>query len=266
MLRPSLPLVVLVGLLAACAPDLAPDDARAAADAAAERGEAWQALRLYRAAATQGDLDALDTVADAYEQGYVRAGSAPSRFLPILTLPGQGRRWRARYERERDTRARAGEPAVLMRLADDLTVWKSNDTAADRDSARAIRQRLVDADYAPALLYAAFTTMREDSLASDSLLRRAEAAGSAQACAIRAGFSHRQRVTAAQTAAFIDDIERCPPVPGAGPTGGERIVQNLVAAERRGEVGATAHLDSLRALGVFQRHPRLAALAGEADA
>lgn len=243
---------------------LAENVAAEAAEAAASRGEARQALRLYKRAAKQGDLDALNTVADAYERGYVRVGlGSPTRHLPIVTFLGQDRRWRARYERERDERARAGEPDVLMRVADDLTRGTLNKSAVAQDSARAIRQRLVDADYAPALLREALVSMREDSLAADALLRRAETAGSGQACAIRVSFSHREQVTASQIAAFIDDIEACPPFPGNHPRGGERIVQNLREAERNGDERATAHLDSLRAEGVFERHPRLAALLDE---
>ncbi len=258
-MRPLL-LAVTAFVLASCRPDLPARTAALEADTAAARGETWHALRLYRVAASQGDLDALQTLANAYQQGYVRANTgSPARHFPFLTLPGQGQRWRARYEQARDDRARSGDPAALLRMADDLTHWNPDATDADRDSARAIRQRLVDADYPPALLARALS-IRDDESSRDQMLRRAEAAGSAQACYLRVLFRHSRMVTAAETAAYIDDNEACPPIPGEHPTPGEWIVRNLLDGQNRGEAWATAHLDSLRALGVFERHPQLAAV------
>ena len=228
-------------------------------------GDARGALRAYKAAANGGDLEALNIVADAYRDGYVRAQTASAEqgvtFLPILTWPGQGDRWQARYKRERDEAAQAGDPVAWMRVAQDLTFGK--ETRANRDSAQAIRQRLVDADYGPALIHAAMSSWGDNPARSDSLLRRAEGAGNAQACHIRVTWGNIARtpeeldISAEATAAYIDALEACPPLPTDGPQGGAMVVEKI----RRSTLpNAAAHLDSLRALGVFDRHPRLARL------
>ena len=248
--------------LAACTPDLSPEAARDAALEAEAAGDARTAVRYYKAAANGGDLDAMRTLAHAYEDGYLRVhSSSHATHLPIFTFPGQGRRWRQRYERERNALTFGGDPEAMLRLANDLEYGRRH-TPATKDSARAIRQRLVANEYPPALIEEALNRDHESPATRDSLLARAEALGSGQACLLRLVLAHarenaeRQRPpTAAETAAHIDDVEACPALPGKQPYGGEVLVRNLRRADTP---EAAATLDSLRALGVFERHPRLA--------
>lgn len=262
-MKRALLLLLLPLALAACSPDLSPEAARDLAAEAEASGDARGALRAYKAAAKGGDLEALNIIANAYRDGYVRAqttsASDGATFLPIMTWPGQGDRWQARYSRERDDAARSGDPAAWMRVADDLTVWNREETTADRDSAKAIRQRLVDEGYHGALLHTAFQMMRDDRERAIALLVRAEAAGSPQACHVRQMFERAGTsiVTASQWSDEIDRLESCPALGTTRPYGAAKVIGNLREAEARGESNATAHLDSLRALGVFERHPHL---------
>ncbi|MEM1055908.1 MAG: hypothetical protein AAGI52_10305 [Bacteroidota bacterium] len=285
-----LPLAALALVLAACTPDLSLDEALDAAAAAEARAEPREAIRYYKLAADQGDLGAIKTVAASYRDGYLRAkgpdrpvhaGEETSSFMPLLVLPGQASHWQRRYERERDGRALAGDPSAWMRVAEDLTVWNRNETPADADSALAIRERLVREGYHPAILQKALSVFREDREAGLELFHQAEAAGSPGACQLRATWLHYQvgiespakpDPSANATAQFIDALEACPPVETGPdePERGARLVANLAkaAASPSDTFGsaddAVASLDSLRALGVFDRHPRLTAFLGEA--
>ena len=55
---------------------------------------------------------------------------------------------------------------------------------------------------------------------------------------------------------LIDALEACPS--RRSESGGTRIVAGLKRGQRSGATQAGAQLDSLRALGVFERHPHLA--------
>ncbi|MEL6614730.1 MAG: hypothetical protein AAFQ43_03280 [Bacteroidota bacterium] len=255
-----LPLLALSGLLAACTPSMAPEAAIEAAEAAEASGDARKALRYYRAAAEAGDLGALRTVATAYDRGYLRtSGGFPVTNLPVFVWPGQDGRWRDRYETERDRRALSGDPSAWMQVADDLTVWNRDETQADRDSARAIRQRLVDEGEPFALVRAGLETVHNDRDAGLALLRRADAAGHPQACHLLILFERGDSalVTAKQWAEEIDRLAQCPVLDPEKPSRGETVIRNLRDAVDRGDAEAQVHLDSLRTLGVFERHPRL---------
>lgn len=266
-------LLVLPLALSACTPSMAPEAALENARAAEASGEARDALRYYRAAANAGDLGAMKTIARAYEEGYLRAkgpdaprrqGEIVSHFMPVFVWPGQAGRWRERYTRERDAAALAGDPDAWMRVAEDLTVWNRDETQADRDSARAIRQRLMDEGYAPALLHVALNAVRQNPAVADSLLRLAEEAGSGQACVFRVLRSTQHvdpndvDLSAAATARYIDSMEACPPLPGDRPPFSATVVENIRLSAENGSPEATAHLDSLHVLGVFDRYPHLA--------
>ena len=260
-------LAALAVVFAGCSSPVSdPDAAREAAREAAANGEAREAIRHYKSAAEAGDLYALSTLATIYERGHVRGEPGP--YTAIFTLPGQGARWRARYERERDARARSGENEALLVVAQDLCgAFSRNDCEAQpalADSARAIRERLADDGYAPALFMLAFHhRQRGEDAAFDSLLARAEAVGEpevrARACFFRVfmGEGGTDQTSAARTARHIDRTERCHAMHPDGENRNVRLVGNLRDAARRGNANASAHLDSLRTLGVFERHPHL---------
>ncbi len=277
-MRRVLLILALPLALVACSPDLSLEAAREAAHAAEASAEPREALRYYKVAAKRGDLDAMRTLAEAYERGHHRAsyhitpmrdGEEVSGFMPILALPGQARLWRSRYERTRDELALDNDLTVLMQAASELD--RHDSTPAQRDSARAIRQRLVEAKHPPAMIAEALSTMREDSLRAFTLLEEASDLGSAQACLLRLVLIHAREqlehamaledagikpyVSAQMEARHIDEIEACPPVPANRDDMGAQVyVRNLI---ERGTPEARARLDSLRILGVFARYPHL---------
>ena len=269
-----LPLAI-AALALGCTPDMTPEAAREAATQAAASGDGFRAVRFLKAAGASGDLDALRSVAEAYEFGYLPShairGDEDYTNLPILALPGQAGRWRARYARERDALALSGDPDGWARVADDLAPFTRDATAAERDSAAAIRQRLAAERHGPTLVYLAVNTREgwDNPVRQDSLLRLAEEAGYSNACHLRATFATRVSegaepdTTVAGLAAHIGRVEACGRPTGLEPGdewGGERIVRSIKTGAARGDSAAVAHLDSLRLLGVFERHPRLAAV------
>ena len=266
-------LLILPLALAACSSpgaDLTPEATFALANSAAARGETKEALALYKDAAKRGDLDALSTVSRAMRQGYIRApepentrqGEIMAHHLPIFVLPGQAGLWRDRYETEKAGKAAAGDPYARYLVAQDLRIWKRDATPAERDSARAIMDGLVAEHFGPAVIPATMRLYREgDVQTADSMLALVKPPYHASACAF--GVTWRGMTPAGQTpdisaeatARVIDAYEACPDLPDGYEKRSQTIVQNLMRSERERDI---AHLDSVRALGVFQRHPHLA--------
>ena len=266
---PPLALVALA-LLAACGPrpsGLSPDAAFQASLAAAERGEVPRALALLREAADAGHLGALALRAEATRRGYLRTadgGRTPGpseRTLSFLVLPGEAEAAQNAYARALRRAASKGDPDARLRLALDLArprwiggEWATPD--ADRDSARALYRSLAAGGAAPGPL-AALARLLGDEGAYAVHLDAAAAAGDARACRFRAHAAHRDRSSAARFSAFADAVEACPPVPGHDPLADD--VRALRRQARSGNAAAVALLDSVRAGGLFRRHPRLAA-------
>lgn len=129
--------------------------------------------------------------------------------------------------------------------------------------AHAILQDLAGKGDTGAMIRLAFASMPRDREAGAEWLRRASDAGDAQACWLEAFFVDRVGATysAADIAEAIDRAEACrvldpTPDPGAHDYSRE-VVGSLRIQATRGNATAEAQLDSLRTLGVFERHPRL---------
>lgn len=268
-------LILLSLALAAChspAPGLSAETLRQRADSLALAGDAGGALRYLEAAADEGDLEAFAQLAAAHDQGYLRirteAGSpSGTQLVAIWSFPWQAERWRTAYEQARDEQAREGDHDALLRLADDLAVpslWlRRPDALPDPDSARAIRQRLIREGNGSAMIAEAFRRLHDgDREAADALLVRAEASGHPQACELRVAFRTvpglppQEDISAQATATLIDALEACHS--HRSESRGARIIAGLRRGQRAGATQAGAQLDSLRALGVFERHPHLA--------
>lgn len=268
--------LILLGLgLAAChspAPGLSAETLRQRADSLALAGAPGVALRYLEAAADQGDLEAFARLAAAHDRGYLRIPTDPNsphgtQHVAIWSFPWQAGRWRSAYEQARDEQAREGDHTALLRLADDLAVpslWlRRPDALPDPDSARAIRQRLIREGSGPAMVHEALRLHSNgDRDGADALLVRAAEAGQPQACELRVAFRtqpglpSRDDASAQAAATLIDALEACPS--RRSESGGTRIVAGLKRGQRSGATQAGAQLDSLRALGVFERHPHLA--------
>ncbi|OZC02126.1 hypothetical protein [Rubricoccus marinus] len=265
-------LLLLPLTLVACAdprPAEPLDAFRASYDDALAAGDVERAIKIVEARAKTGDVGAIGHLASIYDEGQVRAPSKPWKLgepMRVRTWPGQARLWRARYERERDRQARAGDPDALFYAAQDLAFddgpidSPSPEVQAKRDSAHAIRQRLIAQGHTMALFSEAMNHSRGDSVRRDSLLAAAEAAGSFEACAWRAHFSTPNAYTAEAIASHVDRAEACRPLLGSreGHTFAESTLRSLRQGADNGTPEAITTLDSLRALGVFERHPHLA--------
>ncbi len=276
-------LAALAALVAGCgaAPSgLSPDDAFQSAMTAADSGDVRRALALLDEAAEAGHVEALAVRARAYGRGYLRTdygrghqrGVIPSN-LSLLVLPGQARAAEDDYQQALAEGARAGDEDVLFRLADKLLdrqfaegVWREG----DQDSARAVYRRLSAQGAAPLRL--AFLAKRlDDDPAYDAHLDAAAAAGDPHACLFQMYRSHGQAemFSARRVAASIDHVESCRAASPAARDSkrlayADSTLSSLANQARRGNAEAHVVLDSLRTLGVFERHPRLAAAVGGA--
>ena len=100
-----------------------------------------------------------------------------------------------------------------------------------------------------------------DAAAADSVLSLAMGQGHAEACYWRARTRHPVRASASQISAFVDASAPCasllPPALRHEDESAQ-IFAGLHALAHDGNGRAVARLDSFRALGVFERHPRLA--------
>ena len=271
--------LALLALLAvaACSPtrsDLAPEAAYDAHHAALLDGDADRALSLLDEAADAGHLGALVQLARAHQRGYLvtpyDAERKAAAHLPIHATRWQTGRTLRRYERVLRDSVRVGSHDALFLLADRLVAPKPVDgewamPEADRDSAAAIYAALAAQGADPFRL--AFLADRlGDEAAYLRHLDAATDAGNPQACALRV--QHRRGrhapFTAARLAEQIDALEACraraPESDRGAYTYGDELVVDLAAQAGRGNAASVATLDSLRQRGVFERHPRLAAV------
>lgn len=257
--------------LAACSPNLTPDEAAEAAAEAVEAGDAGEALRLYRSAAKRGHLRAMETLADAHRRGYfTRSGSMVTGFNPVrfVGLPWEASHWQRRFEDEMTRQVRAGSTEARYMLAGHLRTrhfdgetWH-DPSPAERDSSEAIYHALANEGHVNAMLVLSFrANSRGDSLVADRWLARAEEAGSETACWFRVSRAHRHLTSMKALADGIDAGTRCEAMeddPSPIRSMAEMALGNLFTQDSLGNEAATAALDSLRALGVFERHPHLA--------
>ena len=269
-----LPLALAVGACSS-ASGLEPEAAVEAAHAAAANGEPRRALALLDEAAADGDLDALRLRAEVLERGYFRVPVGYVRgqtqtnvaFWAAPWRPGQARR---AFDRALRDGADAGDPDALFALADALADRQFVDgewVDGDRDSARAVYRRL-EADGADDLRLAFLAQRLDDDAGWRAHLEAAADAGKAQACIfLTYAGSAGSPFTAARLADQIDTFSACRERAGPGDPGpqffdvADHSVRSLAEAARAGNAASVATLDSLRQLGVFERHPHLAPLA-----
>ena len=101
----------------------------------------------------------------------------------------------------------------------------------------------------------------DDTAERDRQLAAAADAGNGEACWLRLWWTGgpRDLSTVAGFSAFVDDAEACPPgMREEDPVA--RDLRALADQARSGNAAAVALLDSLDAGGLFERHPRLAAV------
>jgi hypothetical protein len=234
-------------------------------------GDAARALSVLDAHAAAGDLDALRTLADAHQRGSLHvpydseAGGAT--LLPIRTTRWQAGRALRRYERALRDSVRAGSHEALFQVAEATFGIGSARVDTDADSARAV-YRLLASRGADPLRLAFLADQLGDGAAHLAHLDAAAEAGDPNACAL-AYWRRRDRdgqFSAAGVAEQVDALEACRARTSQAHrdaemlSTGERVVKDLVEQASRDNAEAKAVLDSLRADGVFERHPHLAPL------
>ena len=274
------PLVLAAALaLAACGPSpsgLSPEAAYEAHHDALLDGDAVGALALLKEAAEADHLGALETLADARERGYMRAPFDARRKagtnVAVYSLPGQAEAARERFEAVRDAQARAGDPEAMRSaafhvLGSDTFIdgrLAADATPAQLDSAAVLYERLLSTDLPRVQLALLAKALGRDD-AYDRHVDEAAAAGEPQGCTCKLYMTDDRPdfSGSAGLALLIDRAMACAPE-GPGVEIAARPVRTLLDETGRGNAAARVTLDTLRRLGVFERHPRLAALVGEA--
>ena len=273
---PLLLLALAVGACSSPPSGLSPDDAIAEAHAAAQGGDVGRALDLIDEAAASGDIRALAFRADTYARGSVRVPMGyvygeTAHDVAFWAWPWEARDARRTFERALAERVGRGDHDARFVLAGRLAEMErvgGEWVRRDLDSARAVYHAL-EADGAEPFRLAALAMVLGDEAGWDRHVDAAAAEGHPEACGFQAMRREDGRafLGAVAIAASIDAVEACrqrgPDLPGGRvvPSTGEHLVGTLAEQSRLGNGAAVATLDSLRQSGVFERHPRLAALA-----
>ena len=270
---PRLGLVLGLLALAACGPpEMSPEAAIEAYREAVKRGDAERAVDLLEMAADGGDFQALRELATVYNRGRVegRFQTGEHASIPVRTSSFKSTRTEWRYERALRQGAEQNDPAALHAIAARVMGhdFASGDwhepTEADRDSARAILHRLDDLGADP-FQRALLALNLGDRAGHRWRLREGRDAGDPRACVWLFYADNRgEPFTAANTALSLDRYEACRDL--AEPDQLDefdhagRTVTGLRKEAAGGNGAASALLDSLAHLGVFERHPRLASV------
>lgn len=269
MSRIILALLLISGFAAGCGDrfdHLEPEEAVQQAQEALETGDVRLTLGLLKSAADRGHLLALEYLADAYDRGYLHHQDTDRPATQNLTFrkwPWEAAHWHRAFATELESRVAAGDAEALIMHAIRLRArtfrggdWHDPAASALEESNTILRD-LAASGNATAMIQLGFYSEAGDRHA---WFRRAEEAGDPNGCWFQFLFidSGAHVVTAAEFADAIDRSEECHAM---DPNhrfdfAGDKL-GSLRAQMEQGNEHASTHLDSLRALGVFDRHPRL---------
>ena len=268
-------LFFLVSLTAcAPAPETDPEQAYARAEQAIRDHDAEAALALLADAARQDHVPSLKLLLDGYDRGFWVPdewnGTQPVR-LPVDARPGQHAMTVLRLRRAVSRGARAGNPDALLEVAHTrlLKYALSRDDGDPHasvqvllDSARVAYRRADDAG-ADGLRLAMLARTLGDDPSYRRHLAAAAADGDPTACMLQVWFHEDDPQTTtshmAGVARYFDRIDACAPDRPL-PAEALRPLRDLRAQLDLGNPAASVALDSLRQLGVFERHPEGAAV------
>ncbi len=269
-------LLPLLVVLAACAPasDLDPDQAFAQAEDAIRDHDAEAAHALLADAARRDHIPSLQLLLRSYDRGFEVPGEWEGTrpvTLPVETWPGQPAVTGFRYVRAVSRGARAGDPNALLLVAlDDFretrvvggTVVPPVLTPAHRRAATSTYRGLVDADVDRFELARLAQALGDDG-AHRRHVAEAAAQGHPMACTFKVWFHEDDpQTTLSHTVGltrYLDRVDACVPNQPLPP----EALYPLHALRTQIDLGnpaAAVALDSLRQLGVFERHPELAAV------
>lgn len=270
-------LCLAVLFLSACASEpsgLSPADAYDRAENAIAAHDVETAHALLREAAAHNHIPSLEGLAEVYEHGFrVPGGDASALFVD--TWPGQRMLTHFRLARAVSRGVRAGDPEALLSSVywSAGGFWTDQDGVvspkrrwARRDSARAVYHRIADQDVDPFRLALLAKSLGEEE-GYRRHLRDAAAGGDPTACSFLIWFDEEDPQTTTGhvegLARYFDRVDACQPghpipYPAMSP------LRDLRAQLDLGTPAAAVALDSLRHLGVFERHPELADAVGPA--
>ena len=268
----SAQLVVLAVAWAVEPSGLPPQDAYDAGTEAIESGDTRRALALLDQAASAGHLDALRRLTEAYEHGTLRA-NVGAGALSLSVAPSERRteHYRAAYRRFMGDAVRAGDPdAIRQAVREVLGVrlyvadrdrlpapMREHWDATDLDSARALYRQVAGTPGTSQLDLAMLARALDRGRAFERHLDRAIAGGEAGACVYKVEARHgpADLDSAAGLAAHYDRMVACHP--DHAPDGPGSLLGLRQSAARGSERSAEV-LDSLEAMGLFDRYPQLA--------
>ena len=265
----------LVALAVACGVEpsgLSPDAAYAAGVAAIEAGDADRALALLDEAAGAGHLDAHRKLIGAYEHGSLRAsGRAGADWLPVHSSEHRAERYQSTYARFMGDAVRAGDPDAIRQATKDVLGLRLSVTDreqlpepirglwddVDLDSARALYRLVADVPSASQIDLAVIARALGDDAAFHRHLDRAIAGGEPEACVykVQARYGPPDFRSAAGLKANYDRMADCHP---ANEPRGSGFLDNIRQSAARGSARSAEVLDSLEALGLYERYPQLA--------
>ena len=270
--------LVLLLALAACAPspDLDPDQAFARAQQAILDRDAETAHALLADAARQDHIPSLKLLLVGYDRGFRVPGEWDGTepvTLPVNAWPGQFTLTGFRFVRALNRAARAGDPDARLAVAlDDFRTTRVVNgevippalTPAQRNTLTALYQGLADTGVDRFQL-ARLAQVLGDDEAYRRHVAEAAALGDPTACTVKVWFHEDDPQTTlshtAGVARYLDRVKACVPDRPLPPEALHPF-RDLRAQLALGNPAAAAALDSLRQLGVFERHPELAAVIG----
>ena len=274
--------LLLIAFLVGCRPTTTQGAYPSAYEAALLDRDGDLATALLKSAASSGDTGAFRTVADAAATGFLvspRVGSylytgglaaEPDSQLTFRLLPGEGALIAYRYRRSLDKAAASGEPDALLAVAETLLGAQARVASgqlrsldplapAELDSARHIYDRLTGADV-PRVRLAWIARGLGDEGAFARHIAEGIEADEPLACQFHVWHTGVPP-DLSSTQGYADFYDR---VLGCDPDEGYAYVADSIAylagESERGNEAAAVAVDSLRQLGVFERHPQLAAL------
>ena len=279
---PRLGLLLVALAFAACQssppPALSHEQIRDELQAAMEDGDGDRAIEVLETAAEAGEWGAYGRLAEAYSRGYIQTfvdGSVQPLMVQVPLSPRMAEMARLRHEAGRERAMEEGDPYALFQFATHIlypslpmgALVSGGDPPSQsaRDSAAVIYRRIADSDL-PRLVVARLAKAVGDSVGHVRHIDEAIAAGERGACTHKLWLSSGPRPnlsTLQGRAAYYDDLLDC----DSGDEAREHISRDIRALHEQIALGnpeSVVALDSLRHLGLFERHPWLNDLSADA--
>ncbi len=251
---------------------LTPEAAYVAGSQAVDAGEVDRALHLLDEAASAGHLGALRRLIGAYDHGSLRASDrAGAEWVQVRRSERRADRYRAAYQRFMGDAVRAGDPDAIRQASEEVLgirlhvadreqlpePMREHWDAADLDSAQVLYRLAAEAPGQPQTDLALIARALGDDEAFHRHLNQAIAGDESGACVYKVDAEHGppDYDSAAGLAARYDRMVACHP---ANAPDGPGSLDGFRQSAASGSARSAEVLDSLEALGLFERYPQLA--------